>query len=606
VTGFRKWRGSILQADLKKQGITDFGELKPRGFHRAFNAALELYFNGRPMTLARWPNRGWAHIGAATPEKSKEQFAYDGDRPSRWLKASDVWVHGYWMWDWAESYNRVASIDAGTHVIRTEAPHGVYGYKAGQRWRALNLLEELDEPGEWYLDRAAGVLYFWPPAPIARAEVTVSMLDQPLVVLDGASRVEFHDITFVYTRGDAIVMHGGTNNLVSHCTLADIGVRAVTIEGGSQNGVEDSEIRYTGEGGILLEGGDRPTLTAAGHFAVRNHIHDFGRWVRTYTPAVQLRGVGNRVVGNTLDHAPHTAVLLNGNEHLIEHNDIHTVAMETGDVGGFYLGRDWTERGNTVRANYFHNLGHGDVNAVYLDDCASGTIVDGNIIHRASRAIMIGGGRDNRILNNKIIDCDMGVKFDARGLGWASFWFDGRDNTLFDRLKAMPFQTEPWRSRYPQLLTVSNDEPAKAKGNSAIGNEIWGGDWIRYYNKLTPSDIEQRDNSVHDKAVPVAPDWVRGIGLDIATDVVESRVAAAPNGATLIIENLGRKPVAGVYDVWVDAPAGVKLKSPAAIAFDLKPGEKREAAILVEHQGPAWVGVELRGEGLIPKGLLLR
>ena len=149
--------------------------------------------------------------------------------------------------------------------------------------------------------------------------------------------------------------------------------------------MEDSEIRDTGDGGILLEGGDRKTLTPGGHFAVRNHIHDFSRWSRTYTPAILMQGVGNRAVGNTIDHAPHNAILVDGNDHLIEGNDLHSVAMETGDVGAYYLGRDWTERGNTVRGNFFHNLGVGDVNAVYLDDCASGSIITGNVIREAHR-----------------------------------------------------------------------------------------------------------------------------------------------------------------------------------------------------------------------------
>ena len=52
-------RGHVLQADLKAQGITDFGELTPRGFGRPGTpAALELFFNDAPMTLARWPNAG--------------------------------------------------------------------------------------------------------------------------------------------------------------------------------------------------------------------------------------------------------------------------------------------------------------------------------------------------------------------------------------------------------------------------------------------------------------------------------------------------------------------------------------------------------------------
>jgi hypothetical protein len=601
VSGFKKWRGSILRADIKKQAVTDYGTLKSRGFHRFNVAALELFFNGRPMTLARWPNVGWAHLADATVEKSKDQFAYAGDRPARWAKAPDAWVHGYWMWDWAESYDRIESIDTAAHVIHTAEPRGVYGYRAGQRWQALNLLEELDEPGEWFLDRKAGQLYFWPPAPLKGAEVMVSMLEQPLVAMEGASHIELRDIEFAYTRADAVVIHGGEGNRLAHCTLANIGNRGVVIEGGRGHGVADSEIRDTGEGGILLTGGDRKTLTPSGHFAERNHIHDFSRWVRTYTPAVMMTGVGSRVVGNTIHNAPHTAILLNGNDHLIEHNDIHTVAMETGDVGGFYLGRDWTERGNTVRSNYFHNLGHGDVNAVYLDDCASGTIVQGNVIHRAHRGVMIGGGHDNRIEGNKFIDCDMGIHFDARGLGWAAFWFSGKDSTLFDRLKAMPFESEPWRSRYPQLLTIAQRNPAKAQGNAAIGNQVWGASWIRYYNDLKESDMEQRDNVIVKEPVPVDPAWVRGMGLDIVTPVLESRLSADK----LTVENLGREPVSGIFDVWVDSAAPAKLLTPSVLEFSLKAGERREFPMKVEHTGKTWLGVELRGQGLVPAGVKL-
>ena len=161
----------------------------------------------------------------------------------------------------------------------------------------VNVLEELDEPGEWYLDRAAGILYFWPPAPIRSAEAAVSLLDKPLIAMNGASYVEFRDLHFEVTRGDAIVITGGSHDIISHCQIVNIGNRAVTIEGGSDNGVEDSEIRDTGDGGILLEGGDRKTLTPGGHFALRNHIHDFSRWSRTYTPAILMQGVGNRAAG---------------------------------------------------------------------------------------------------------------------------------------------------------------------------------------------------------------------------------------------------------------------------------------------------------------------
>src|SRR6185437_8142922 len=48
----------IRQADLRALGITDFGKITPRGFRVFHPAGLELFFDGKPMTLARWPNAG--------------------------------------------------------------------------------------------------------------------------------------------------------------------------------------------------------------------------------------------------------------------------------------------------------------------------------------------------------------------------------------------------------------------------------------------------------------------------------------------------------------------------------------------------------------------
>ena len=77
----------------------------------------------------------------------------------------------------------------------------------------------------------------------------------------------------------------------------------MVIRGGAAaDAVEDSEIRETGDGGIVLDGGDRKTLTAAAHVAARNHIHDYARWSRTYKakPGINVSGVGNRIIGNTV------------------------------------------------------------------------------------------------------------------------------------------------------------------------------------------------------------------------------------------------------------------------------------------------------------------
>ncbi len=513
-------RGKVMQTDLKAQGITDFGKMSARGFGRPIQpSGLELFFQERPMTLARWPNDGWAHIAAAPDGPNGGKFTYEGDRPQRWAAADDLWTHGYWTWDWADSYEQVKSIDTARHEIATYPPHGVYGYTAGKRYYALNLLEELDSPGEWYLDRKTGILFFWPPAPLEQGHTVVSLLAEPMVTLRDVSYVTLRGLTFECARGAGTVVEGGAHDLIAGCTFRNLGTFAVSIGDGDTSGpdavrvksaatgVVGCDIYHTGEGGILLDGGDRMTLTPAGNFAVNNHIYDYQRWARTYRPAIAISGVGNRVAHNLLHDGPHTAILLHGNDHVIEFNEIHHVCMETSDAGAFYMGRDFTERGNIVRYNYFHDLGNlADVQSIYLDDCASGTLVYGNICYKGGRAVQIGGGRDNVVDNNIFVDCAPAVHVDARGLGWAKFWFDGRDPTLMDRLKAVHFDQPPYSVRYPRLAAVLGEEPAVPKGNRVVHNICVGGRWLDLLDGLTDQVVTVQDNLTTGDPKFIAPE----------------------------------------------------------------------------------------------------
>lgn len=145
------YRDKILQVNLKTFGIKDFGEMAPRGMGRPmYPAGLELFFQDKPMQLARWPNNEWARIADA-PKGKQGRFMYEGDRPERWSDIEDIWLHGYWTWDWADSHEKVKKIDLEKKEFVTYEPHGVYGYSKGKRYYAQNILEELDEPGEWYL-----------------------------------------------------------------------------------------------------------------------------------------------------------------------------------------------------------------------------------------------------------------------------------------------------------------------------------------------------------------------------------------------------------------------------------------------------------------------
>src|SRR5690606_20263702 len=134
------------------------------------------------------------------------RFVYSGNRPARWQNSKDVWLHGFWGRDWADSHVAIKQIDTTEKIIITHEPHGTYGYKKGGRYYALNVLEELDVPGEWYLNRDTGILYFWPPSPHQEAEIYISLQETPLIELDSTAYIHFHDLTFEITRGVAFLI----------------------------------------------------------------------------------------------------------------------------------------------------------------------------------------------------------------------------------------------------------------------------------------------------------------------------------------------------------------------------------------------------------------
>jgi hypothetical protein len=519
-------RDKVLQVDLKAHGISEFGRLRRRGFGRFVEASgLELFFQDKPMPLARWPNDGWATISSAPGGENSYTFSYDFDRPQRWAASDDIWVYGYWTYDWADSYERVAAIDKQAKVVKTAAV-GPFGYTAGQRFYFLNVLEELDSPGEWFLDRATGLLYFWPPGPLDAGRVTVSLLEEPMVTLENVSYVTLQGLTLEYARGNGVLVSAGAHNRIAGCTLRNLGGVAVSIgkgvdnyashiyensawnrDGGTDQGVLSCDIYHCGEGGIMLGGGDRKTLTPAGNYAVNNHFWNSNRIARTYRPAIAIDGVGNRAANNLIHDLPHFGIWLHGNDHILEYNEIYRVCLETNDAGAFYMGRDFTERGNVVRYNYFHDLGAGDlVQSVYLDDCASGTLMFGNIIDHGGRGVMVGGGRDNTIENNIFIEGRPAVHIDARGVGWAKFWFNGEEPVLMNRLKAVRHDQPPYSQRYPPLVNLLQDHPAIPKGNRVLRNIRVGGRWLDLLDGLDVKNIDMQDNLTDGDPGLVAPE----------------------------------------------------------------------------------------------------
>jgi hypothetical protein len=507
-------REHVRVASLADCGIADAGMLRSRGFARPSQpAALELFFRGEPLTLARWPNRGeYASIAGVPAESLVDDqhgrrfgridggFIYPGDRPARWAEPTEAWVHAYWAWDWADSHEQVASIDLQRRLVMLKPPHALYGIRPGQRFYVENVLEELDSPGEYYVDRAAGLVYVWPPDEPAAGDLQASLLETPLIRCTGVAHVRFENLTLEHGRGDAVIIEGGEGVALVGCTLRNVGSAAVIVRGGTQHRVERCVVCGCGAGGITLAGGSRATLEPAGHAAVGNVIRDVARWCRTYQPAVRVEGVGQTVAHNLIEGHPHCAILYGGNLHRIEGNEITRVCLETGDVGAIYGGRDLAAYGTVIRQNYLHDVGGVGMGSmgIYLDDCLSGQLVEGNVLVRLHRAVYVGGGRDNTIVGNLFIDCDPAIEIDARGLDDRAVWQRLVREHLLPALRSSaataPNLPERFASLRPRLERLHDGDDTITPDGNLIASNACTGRWLLLSWGVEPGMLRVENN----------------------------------------------------------------------------------------------------------------
>ncbi len=510
-------RGKVLVCDLKARGITDLGRMKPFGFGRpVVPPPLEVIFNDRVMQLARWPNAGFAKYGKIldpgsvprTGDKSNRggRFAYEGDRPARWAKAKELYLFGYWAYQWADEALPVKSIDTRKREITLALPH-VYGLKPHggspvsreRPYYALNLLAELDAAGEYYVARHSGKLFFLPPSDPERARVVVTVLADPLIMLNEASHVILRGLTLEASRGMGVLIVGGTGNRVAGCTLRNLGTAAVCVgngaeprrigslvgriygdtawnrNAGSDNGVLGCDIHHIGAAGVYLGGGDRKTLAPGRNFVSNCDIHSVGTRYRQYQPPVQVDGAGNRVSDCHLHHVPGNGVWLWGNDHVIERNEIDHCAREADDSAAIGCGRDPSMQGNVIRHNLFHhNGGRPWTSDLFFDDGHCGHIVTGNIFCGIPPrgALFIHAGLHHRFENNIVVGGTHAVKMRAWNQNrWNAFLSTYEKGLIQRRLyRAVDIRKPPYSARYPNLKVIAKYAPSS---NAVQGNLLF-------------------------------------------------------------------------------------------------------------------------------------
>ena len=429
-------------------------------------------------------------------------YRFDDPRPSKWAANSDLWVHGYWCWDWANSYEHVTELDpdAMTVSLKEVPENRIRGYKPGQRFCFLNILEEVNTPGDYYVDREKGLLYFYPPSQMdENTELLFSVLETPFFDLQDAQGVTIAGVTMECIRGIALAANGVSDLTIDGCHFRNIGNHAIDCKGGLRNRILNCTIHDCGDGGIEITGGDRMTLEPSGSEIINNHIYHIASWSRCYRPAILPKGVGITIAHNLIHDLPHIAILYSGNDMQIEYNEIYSVCMETGDAGAIYSGRDVTFRGNHISHNYIHHLGGVGLGTmgIYNDDVLSGTIMEHNYFYEVGRAVMLGGGVDYVVKNNVFVKCYPAVHMDCRAAHTEFFWtacYEEQRRKLYNGVQSFLHPNDPsvtldctkspYIDRYPELaylVQLYDDGRQLAATADIVQNVFCSKPLFRYY-----------------------------------------------------------------------------------------------------------------------------
>ena len=429
--------------DLKKLGLNkaDYGKIKATGGFNTEeyydNAATEnpceLFFNGKRMTLSRYPDNDYITVGNVkdngdyydekdqswfnTRNKKGGTFAIDDDdyeRVKSWQNTDDLWVYGYFYHDWADMSTPIKTIN-NDKTITTEYC-SKYGFKEGGYYYFFNVLEELDTPGEYYIDRDNGIMYFYPPDENANSQIMLSTSNKKIIsITKKASNITIDGLVLQGTRSSAVAVEGENCKIVN-CTAKNAAECGINVSG-KNNLVENCEVAFVGKDAVMLSGGSEEGFVYGNNTVTNNSLHDFGEIQKTYIAGVNLSGIGNNVSHNEIYNAPHMAIYYTGNENVMEYNYIHDVVLQSSDAGAIYTGYSYSTYGNVVRYNCITNIGSGDFtpNGIYFDDNSSGQTAYGNIlINIPGYAILVGGGRDNTIENNLVINSSRMIDYDDR------------------------------------------------------------------------------------------------------------------------------------------------------------------------------------------------
>lgn len=506
----------IRVVDLRKHGIDDLGELSRHGLRMEAKDRVppaSLAVDGDRMVLARWPNVGeespfmvYQHyLPEARPLKGyelkiqsiidKTRFAGEVgltrvidtggkargtrdlgkgkggtievafDRMKHWNDIQDIYLDGILSSTWEWTYNQLESVDLEKRQIKLA--YGEWsGLGVGESVRLPhfhfdNIPEELDAPGEYWIDRNKGLLYFYPPVDI-KGPIVLSTLAEPMISVGNARNIRFEGLSLETGRNVAIEIKKCEDVVIDNCRVANFTKGGIDAEGKNLR-VINSRIYGMGGFGIQLAGGNFRTLEPSNSEVVNCHIHDFGWDQKSQLPGVIVSGVGFRLAHNEIHDGTHFGIRIRrSNDVLVEFNEIYDLPKYHKFDGGavyVYTGDRPECRGIVLKNNYLHDV---PTLGLYPDNFSWGVKMIGNVFQNVGvfagrAAINVNGGGECLTINNIMIDCVQMYWQGARRMEdmWMDRWNPIRERFGDGKLEKTPHRKYPdfrkWLSKTEKL-----------------------------------------------------------------------------------------------------------------------------------------------------------
>ena len=267
---------------------------------------------------------------------------------------------------------------------------------------------------------------------------------------------------------------------VDSCTFEGIGGTAVQISGTKQaqtnkdywqrqsiDGSYNCDVRnsvFVNLAGVAItvSGGNVDTLTKANNIVENNFIYDYGnKHLASASGAISVGGCGVIVRNNNISVSPGIAILLNGNDHIVEYNEIYDVMREVADAGAVYQGRNAIARGSIIRYNYIHDLrplfalSHSAQVGIYLDDCQHDLAIENNIIKNVMIDFNSNGAGAFTFSGNTSVDIDRSWNFLNHASTNTSTVTNGPGGTL-EYIESQIYDKELYFEHYPELEEFLN------------------------------------------------------------------------------------------------------------------------------------------------------